>query len=428
MIRGWTSVWIVAVLGFTAAACADERSDLAIVVDKPVALADTAITITIIGVKPGIQVDVRAHFADAESAQWSSQATFVATGSSVDLAKQAPVSGSYQVADAMGLFWSMATTAGHENDRFTAPGAEAFIVTLAATAGGKSVSTTITRRVTGENVSHTDLRPDGAGFHGTYFNPPVSASPLRPAVLTFGGSEGGAGSGVYVARYLAAHGFPALGIGYFGETGLPSTLDSIPLEYFAKALTWLRGRPGIDPNHVWVMGASRGSEAALLTAAHFPALANGVIVGSPSAVVISALGDSPTPVKHSAWTLGGQPLPYLDRFATGVAEDPQAKIPVELIRGPVLTIAGQDDHLWPSYLWAEEIMARLDSHHVSYPHRNLSYPDAGHNVDAFIPYRPVVSKVQTRYGTLDLGGSPTVDTRALADAWPRILTFLANPG
>jgi dienelactone hydrolase len=325
----------------------------------------------------------------------------------------------------MGLFWSMATTPGHENGSFTAPGEDAFKVTLTATAAGKSVSTTIIRRVNGENVTQTELSLDTTGIYGTYFNPAAPAEKSRPAVLVFGGSEGGVRFGRLAARGLAARGFPALGIAYFAQSGLPSTLDGIPLEYFAKALTWLRGQPGIDPHRVWVMGVSRGSEAALLTAAHFPALANGVVAGSPSAVAIQALGGS-APVARSAWTLDGEPLPYQPTFGTGAAEDPRAIIPVELIQGPVLTVAGQNDHLWPSAVWASEIMARLDLHHVAFPHQNLSYPGAGHNVGGFIPYLPLTSKVQTPYGTLDLGGDPGTDTRAMADAWPRVLAFLTS--
>jgi hypothetical protein len=58
---------------------------------------------------------------------------------------------------------------------------------------------------------------------------PASAPARRPALLIFGGSEGGL-SGTLIAALLAAHGYPALALAYFNAPGLPATLSDIPLE------------------------------------------------------------------------------------------------------------------------------------------------------------------------------------------------------
>jgi dienelactone hydrolase len=78
---------------------------------------------------------------------------------------------------------------------------------------------------------------------------------------------------------------------------------------------------------------------------------------------------------------------------------------------------------------ATAITARLDAAHDPYRHQNLVYSGAGHAVGSAVPYVPASPPVvSSRYGNLDLGGSRPVNARALADAWPRLLAFLAAAG
>ena len=96
-----------------------------------------------------------------------------------------------------------------------------------------------------------------------------------------------------------------LDLAYFGEPGLPATLKDIPLEYFARALRWLDRQPQVLKGHTYVMGASRGSEAALLLGAHYPTLVHGVIANSPSDVSFESFPRGGS----AAWTLHGRPVP-----------------------------------------------------------------------------------------------------------------------
>jgi dienelactone hydrolase len=212
---------------------------------------------------------------------------------------------------------------------------------------------------------------------GDLFLPAPGARP-RPAVLDFGGSEGGQ-SQDFIAALLASHGYPALSLGYFHLPGLPTNLADIPLEYFATAARLLAKQPDVDPDHILVIGASRGTEAALLLADEFPSLIHGAVVDAPSAEVNPAF---PLGAGSTAWTLAGRPIP-------------PGPIPVAHIDGPVLAIAGVDDMLWQSPFWATQIDDELSQARICYPHRALLYPQAGHGVGT-LPYLPTATRVPDR--------------------------------
>jgi hypothetical protein len=207
------------------------------------------------------------------------------------------------------------------------PKPDGYQVTLSAIVDGASVaSTVVTRRLQAPGAHRTELRPESAGFFGTYVAPPAGTRPL-PAVLAFGGAEGGAGTGTSEAEILAAHGYPALGLAYFGVAGRPESLDRIPLEYFATALRWLRAQPGVDPAHVLVWGVSRGGEAARnATCSRKSGCANtsagpdtagpGVCMSASQTGPSSPAGRGPTCRTYHPST-NGQPLLYSCRAAAG---------------------------------------------------------------------------------------------------------------
>lgn len=410
-------------------------SRVSILVDQPVALADVPVSIKVAGLKAGARIVLHADAA-LLSRQDSSAAAFTADHSgTVDVASTPAVSGSYTGRDGMGLFWSM-----KDSGPAAVPGPVGrFVVKLSVEAAGQRVaSTEVTRllETPGESVQKETLA--GEGFIGTFFGPPTGTR--LPAVLVFGGSEGGMTGSAVTAAMLAARGYPALAVAYFGLPGLPTTLANIPLEYFAGAARWLARQPQVDPSRVWVLSGSRGSEAALLTAVHFPQLVHGVVAFAPSSVAYGSLdGLSP------GWTLAGRALPHgaivysaIGHAADGAVIDSPAfqagltdpasqaaAIPVEQIHGPILTMAGGDDQLWPSPTYAAQIMARLDAHHFPYPHQQLTYPAAGHVVFGvpLMPSPPLVAHL----GGYDLllGGTVEADEAAHADAWPKVLAYLA---
>lgn len=406
----------VSALCFVGVACSAGDRGPAIEVDDPDALVDEPVHIRITGLRPGAVVTLRSQATDYLERSWGARAVFAADGNGVvDLRRAKPRSGSYTDADGMGLFWSMALARGDPEDaNFVTyfPWVESsFRIRITATLDGKNVAqASLTRRWLATGVTRRTLDLETDNVVGELYLPPKDTSP-RTAVLMFGGSGGGFGRTVFEAPLLASRGHPTLALAYFNSPGLPKTLHEIPLEYFATAARLLGKQPGVDRRRVYAMGYSRGSEPALLLGVHYPNLVRGAVVYAPSSQVNPGF-----PGGGTAWTHNGRPIP-------------QSEIPVERLTGRVLAVAGTNDRLWPSEAFARAIEERLCAHRFAYEHQVQLYVGSGHNVGV-IPHIPMGTSVLHPISrtVIDLGGTRAADAFARADAWPKLLSFLARSG
>ncbi|SNC64707.1 Dienelactone hydrolase [Kytococcus aerolatus] len=230
-----------------------------------------------------------------------------------------------------------------------------------------------------------------------------AGNPFAPAILVLSGSGGGHPGARYLS-VLNGAGFNVLALSYFGAPGLPQELHEIPLEYFDRALDWLRAHPGVDGYNVFVLARSRGTEAAQLLALRRPEEVTGLLLGSPTYVVVKAW-----PGEGAAWTRGGEPVPFHpEGWPTGPFPlDAPARIPLEEYPGPVLLVSGGADEVWPSRDFAEAIVATRQPPRVT---EHLTYPHAGHGAGTLL--------------TLDPETALLHDAVAHGDAWPRALAFL----
>ncbi len=396
---------------------------MAVSVTPAAALYDTPVSATVTGLSAGEAVTLRLTTPSADGPTWSSSAAFRADSSGRVSTAQAPSSGDYSGADPMGLVETLSPGQLGKSLDNKSP----WTMTLSVLVRGKvRASATFTREVpkAGVTISSADERPSTAGCYGTLYLPIHRPSTPQPAVVVFGGSEGGlvtAGQ----AKLLAAHGYPALALAYFHEPGLPSDLRRIPLEYFATAARFLARQPGVDPRRVLLWGTSRGSEAALLTASYYPDLIHGVVGSVPAAEAYGSFGEA-GPNHQAAWTFGGKDIPPApsSEFGSPNSNSPEA-IPVERIRGSMLLICGGSDMVWDSCENIAAIQTRLRTHHSPVRPTVLSYPDAGHFVGGLVPYYPTTASSGTVGGVeVPAGGTFQADQAARAKAWPAFLAFL----
>ena len=285
------------------------------------------------------------------------------------------------------------------------------------------------------------------GLVGTLFHPAAPAA--HPAVIALGGAGGGLSEGG--ARTLASEGFAALALSYFGVGSLPEDLVEIPLEYFQRAIVWMRTQPTVDADRVALVGNSKGGELALLLAATYPQDIDAVVAYAPSGVVWQAVTFDREVYyggPRSPWSHRGEAVPFIgfwsptipemvrmtesyfdgrpvstralyDRALEEEAAVAAASIAVEKIEAPVMLISGTDDQLWPSTRLSEMVIERLKAHAHLFTYEHLRYEGAGHllTLPGYEP-RPAWGR------RLELGGSQEANEYANANSWPRILAFL----
>lgn len=442
MINTRTTASLLLWLSITACASGALKAAPSITVEPRDALIDQRVSVRITGLEPLQRVTLTAVSTDAAKRQWMSTATFEANRrGAVNLDRVRPISGSYDMADAMGLFWSMSPVDGRMGGLFSRGALPSYSVRLSLFDGhGVIASAEIIRRFFSAGVTTREVQE--GGLVGRMWLP---AEPGRhPTVLLLTGGTGG-----IQTRYgpvLASHGYAVFSLAYFGIEPLPPRQLEIPLEYFERALEWMKAQPGVDSDRIAAMGSSKGAELALLLGATFPSI-KAVIGFAGSSVIWEGAMErrdgvvvDPRAYK-SGWTFHGRPLPYVPKTVSEeatrrVVENPahsraffepslsleadveKAAIPVERIRGAVLLFSGKEDVAWPSTPMSDMVVARLRRFHHPWPFRHVAYDHAGHVFEEGYLPTPAFSAVQ--------GGSAAGNAFAQSDSWRLVLRFLAN--
>jgi uncharacterized protein len=242
------------------------------------------------------------------------------------------------------------------------------------------------------------------------------------------------------ARLFARHGALAVALRWFGGPGQPPGICEVPLETFTAAVDWLVTR---NVARIGLVSVSKGAEAALLAACRDPRI-NAVVAISPSSVVWANVGpglDGAAYPYRSSWAWGGRPLPFVpydESWAPAEASGPvsyralyeqslaafpeaaaTAAIPVEHAAADLLLIAGGNDALWPSDVFAAALAARRRAagRHIEV----IADPAAGHR--PYFPGEPAPLPSER----LTYGGTPAADAALGGAAWPRVLAYLSQP-
>ena len=148
---------------------------------------------------------------------------------------------------------------------------------------------------------------------------------------------------------------------------------------------------------------------ALVAASMFPELSC-VIARVPSRFVsegLSGSGQSKGPSGTSCWSYRGKELPYapyrsrsFDLLSVLLKEKelhiisfnrdkdvkPEAIIPIERIKAPILLLSSKHDEVWPSFESATVIDRKLTERGFPYPHKHITFEHMSHAMLTELPW------------------------------------------
>lgn len=400
------------------------------------------VAVRLVDVPPGTSVEISAERRYGRpSFLYGANAHFVADAAGVvDLTTAVPLEGSYQGADAAGLFWSMTPT-----DR---PLPETLIsgeVRLTARIGGDVVAEGATRLIGARADVVTEDIP---GFPSAKLYHLPGHAP-RPIVVVLHGADGGTGASERFGPKLASLGYAVVGLPYYspdwGEYAPPKAIAELPgsfidirIDQIAELRAWLQTQPEVDADRIALFGGSKGAEFALIAASKYPWLTS-IVALAPSDLVWEGWGLEMVEAEgtRSSFSFEGRPLPFMPYvgFVEGLMAGPNAdllkihedgraahpereadaRIRVEHFPGPIMLVAGDADREWRSGHMARNLAAVRER--AGLDTTLLIFPAAGHDIsgDGWAP---------TIGGTERGGGSAEANARAQADAWPQIVDFL----
>lgn len=270
----------------------------------------------------------------------------------------------------------------------------------------------------------------------------------RPVVVILHGADGGTEAGDRFGPILARMGYAAVGLPYYspdwGDYGPPKALAELPgsfldirVDQIGELREALRAMPGVDVERFGLLGASKGSEMALIAASRYPWI-DSVVAYTPTDVVWEGWGLEVVEAEgtRSSFSFAGQPLAFMPYrgFVEGLLAGPaadlraihengradhpereaSARIPVEAYPGALMVIAGGRDAQWNSTSAADAIVRARTG--AGLPTEALIYPEAGHDL---------VGDGGPR-DTARSGGTPQDNAAARQDAWPKVVAFLAR--
>lgn len=395
-------------------------------------------TLKISNLPPHNTFTLRAKTKDEAGVNWISWGIFESDESgSIDISKQAPLSGTFETADPSAILWSM-----HPDGKMTDPTpkfekntVEPLSIEISVRADKEIFAETTIKRLFHQAAEIVREPVDEKGVIGTLFYPKGKES--YPVVICLSGSGGGYDE--TRASLLASHGFAAFAVAYFGAGSLPHELSEIPVEFFERALSWLKKHDEVDCGKTAVYGYSKGGELALLLGSLYPDI-KAVAAFSGSSFVWQGLSFGRP---ASSWTQGVKPLRYLpmkvplltilklllgkkvafrESYERGMQVSNKrdtAVIRVEKINGPLFLVAGTEDQVWPATEFADMILSRLKHTEYPYSYTYIKEEGAGHLVG--LPYFPSAEVYKNLIFT---SGNNQLSSVSMIKAWNEMIKFL----
>lgn len=421
-----------------------------IIAEPPFAQWDQSVNIRLVGLPVSSPVTVRATMPINHNGVYRAQAAYLTDAmGTVDLSATAPISGSYNITDGQGLFWSMKWADDPDPSRSQRFDPLAPVDILLEAYDGFSgdddaaLSTAmLSRHALANGVQlqeHTF-----AHLRAKLFTPPgfADADPGSvPVVIVLGGSGGGFAD--IEAALLASRGFAALAVAYVPVSG-PISLDP-----FDDVIEFLVTHPTINPAQIGAIGTSLGATTALLLGS-LHAEITAVVAVAGSHIMWQYASNDPAFTYHgqalpsATFTLSpaarlqryrGEPVDYAPAYVEVLAREDSvttaqieaASIDIARINGPILFLTGDDDRLLPATIFADMALAELAAQNFFFPVCHTSFAEAGHF--SIVPNTPVtLTGGETAAGgyRVNYGGSVSGNAIAARQAWSQVLDFLSE--
>ncbi|XP_027787495.2 peroxisomal succinyl-coenzyme A thioesterase [Marmota flaviventris] len=393
---------------------------------------DEPVHITVRGLAPKQLVTLRASLRDEKGALFRAHARYRADArGELDLARAPALGGSFAGLEPMGLIWAMEPDKPFwrlvKRDVQTP-----FVVELEVLDGHEPDAGRLLARALHERhflppgVQRVPVRE--GRVRATLFLPPGPG--LFPGIIDIYGVGGGLLE--YRASLLAGHGFATLAVAFYDFDDLPKDFSNIHLDYFEEVVCYMLQHPQVKGPGVGLLGFSLGADICLSMASFLKNISATVSInGSGSS------GNSTIHYKQISIPRLGLDLKRIKVTFSGILdivdirndivekfENPSI-IPIEKAQGPILFIAGQDDHNWRSDLNVQTASERLQAHGKEKP-RIILYPGTGHYIEP--PYFSVCpASVHKLFNKVVIwGGELRAHSKAQVDAWKQILSFFSQ--
>lgn len=375
---------------------------------------------------------------------WESYAIFKADeNGEIDVSKQIPIEGTYDVCDSMGLFYSMKIKRNRKFEVLhydeTVHVGKFYMVDFTIETERRFICNKSHKRYFYDDTIECFLIKEEGKLLGRYLTSKIKQK--RPAIIVISGSEGRMEKAYAIASVLAMKGYSTFALCYFGLDGTSNKLSKIPLEYIENAIDFLKHEENVDQNKIAIYGCSKGAEMALLSASFMDEI-TAVAAIAPSIYIFEGLSKYfRLPSCHSSWTYRGKEVPYiklsldielnyLSRCMSGnkermtmmykelteknVRRTAEARIRIEDINGPVLMLTSEKDTVWPSCDFAEEAKRIMNKKSFAHEFRVMDIPNAGHMIT--LPY-------QTYPKCSRLCGNSYKRNHANVQAWGEVVGF-----
>lgn len=373
----------------------------------------------------------------------------------IDVARSAPLRGTYAGRDPLGLLWSGYRKGSSQLAGITraglydAPGRPGLIY-VKVVRGTEIVAAKELRSAEPSGLRFISVAEQG--LNGV-FAAPETAKKLPALILLHGSEGGGAEEARSQAARFAAKGYAALAVNYFAWDlkqlkGVPNVHVNHPIETLQRARDWLSARPEADVERLGIYGHSKGAEFAEVAAVRYPWI-DAVAACVPTDVVWEGygIGDERNrstiakPEQVSSWSFDsvplayvplrpfvfGEPSPYVDnteRYERSRADHPEAAaaaaIPIEKAQASFLLLGGGRDEVWASGAMAKRLAARMKAAGRSRDVEAHVYDEAGHQICGDGTFPP---RVYDEDSTDDRRKDLNAEGAASGQAWNLIQAF-----